>query len=157
MFVPSPMRLVFSCAALLLTAALVRAEPAGVVSSVRHAGVMITSLAQPEFFIFQSGTREEHFDGTTESMQAQGGLDQGEPITGLHYLRPQLTVNGPPWKPEDAQLIAAQFHGAATGNFYLFKTIEGHLFFLPKEGETRVVRIDYRLGNGSTVTVWMRE
>ena len=118
---------------------------------------MITSLAQPEFFIFQSGTKEEHFDGTTESMQAQGGLDQGEPITGLHYLRPQPTVNGTPWSDGDAKLIAGQFHGAATGNFYLFKTVEGQLFFLPKAGETAVVRVDYRLSNGQTVTVWSRK
>jgi hypothetical protein len=154
---PSTMRLVFSCAALLLTATLARAEPAGAVSSVRQKGIMVTSLAQPEFFIFQSGAKEEHFDGTTESIQSQGGFDQGEPITGLHYLRPQLTVNGPPWSPEDAKLITSQFHGAATGNFYLFKTVEGQLFFLPKEGQTRVVRVDYRLGNGRTVTVWVRE
>jgi hypothetical protein len=157
MLFPGIMRLVFPCAILLLTTMPLCADPAGSVSSSRHEGVIVTSLAQPEFFIFQSGTREEHFDGTTESMQAQGGLDQGEPITGLHYLRPQLTVNGPPWSPDDAQLIATQFHGAATGNFYLFKTIDGQLFFLPKQGETPVVRVDFRLKDGRTVTVWTRK
>ena len=157
MLFPSTMRLVFSFVFSLLAATMLRADPAGTVSSVRHEGIMITTLAQPEFFIFQSGSTEEHFDGTTESMQAQGGFDQGEPITGLHYLRPQLTVNGAPWSPEDAKLIAAQFQGAATGNFYLFKTIEGQLFFLPKEGETAVVRVDYHLQSGQTVTVWMRK
>ena len=151
------MRFLVSSAAFFLTVSLLRAEPAGAVSSIRQEGVMFTSLAQPEYFIFQSGTREEHFDGTTETMEAQGGFEQGEPITGLHYLRPRLTVNGPPWSPEDAKLIADQFHGGATGNFYLFKTIEGQLFFLPKEGETRVVRVDYRLQDGRTVTVWMRK
>lgn len=143
--------------AFFVSIAMLRADPPGAVSSVRHDGIMITSLTQPEFFIFQSGTREEHFDGSTETMQAQGGIEEGEPITGLHYLRPRPILNGAPWSDEDARLIAEQFHGAATGDFYLFKTIEGRLFFLPKEGETPVVRVDYRLQNGRIVTVWMRK
>ncbi|HEY3899377.1 MAG TPA: hypothetical protein VGM54_12225 [Chthoniobacter sp.] len=133
------------------------AQLQGVVSAVQHAGIMVTSGAQPEFFIFKCGNAEEHFDGTSETMLAQGGYEQGEPITGLHYLRPKLTVNGAPWSPADAKLLADQFHGGPTSQYYLFKTIEGQLFILPKEGETAVVRVDYKLKNGRTVTVWMRK
>jgi hypothetical protein len=136
---------------------ILRAQPEGVVSSTRREGVMETTAAQPEFFIFHCDNGEEHFDGTGPTIQAQGGVTQAEPITGLHYLRPRLTVNGSPWSPEDAKLLDAQFHGAPTGNFYLFKTIEGQIFYLPKEGTTRVVRVDYVLKNGRTVTVWMRK
>ncbi|MEI9896135.1 MAG: hypothetical protein WDN28_20290 [Chthoniobacter sp.] len=123
-------------AALFLWAAGARAQPEGTVSTLKSEGVMITSLAQPEFFIFQSGNKEEHFDGSSETMAAQGGYEKGEPITDLHYLRPRLVVNGSPWSEADKKLLDAQFHGEATGNFYLFKTVEGQLFFLPKEGET---------------------
>ena len=133
------------------------AQPEGVVSTVQHAGIMVTSDSQPEFFIFKCGVNEEHFDGTSETMLAQGGYQQGEPITGLHYLRPKLTVNGSPWSPADAQLLAAAFHGGSTAKYYLFKTIEGQLFFLPKEGETAVTRIDYKLKDGRMVTVWTRK
>jgi len=90
-------------------------------------------------------------------MVAQGGFEQGEPITGLHYLRPRLSMDGPPYSAADAKLLDAHFHGAATGNFYLFKTVEGQLFYLPKQGETPVVRIDYLLKNHRSVTVWMRK
>jgi len=118
---------------------------------------MVTSKAQPELFIFRWGNAEEHFDGSSTTMVAQGGFEQGEPITGLHYLRPRLSVDVTPYSPADAKLLDAQFHGAATGNFYLFKTIEGQLFYLPKEGETPVVRIDYLLKDHRTVTVWARK
>ena len=115
---------------------------------------MITTLAQPEFFIFQSGTREEHFDGSIEALESQGGVTVGEPITGLHYIRPKLAVDGSQWSDADKKLLDAQFHGAATGNFYLFKTVEGLLFYLPKEGQTPVVRVDYLMKNGLKVSVW---
>jgi hypothetical protein len=133
------------------------ADPEGAVSSVKHAGVMVTSQSQPELFIFKCETSEEHFDGTSATMVAEGGFEKGEPITGLHYIHPKLKVNSPPFNPEDTKLIDAQFHGAPTADYYLFKTIEGRLFFLPKEGETPVVRIDYKLKNGRTATVWMRK
>ena len=152
----------FSCLAAVLAfgfsaTATSSAQPPGAVSAVQHTGIMVTSVSHPELFIFKCGVSEEHFDGTSETMLAQGGYEQGEPITGLHYLRPKLTVNGPPWSPEDARLLAAQFHGTSTSQYYLFKTIEGQLFFLPKEGETTVVRIDYKLNDGRTVTVWARK
>ena len=150
-------RFAFALAALFPFAAALHAQPEGAVSSVRYEGIMVTSLGQPEFFIFQCGNKEEHFDGSTETMEAQGGLEVGEPITGLHYLRPRLAVDGAPWNEADKKLLDAQFHGAGTGNFYLFKTVEGQLFFLPKEGETAVVRVDYTLKNGRKVTVWMRK
>ena len=118
---------------------------------------MLTTLGQPEFFIFQSGAKEEHFDGSQETMDAQGGNEIGEPITGLHYIRPRMSVDGPAWVDADKKLVDAQFHGASTGNFYLFKTAEGQLFFLPKEGQTTVVRVDWTLKNGRKVTVWARK
>lgn len=151
------MRLVPALAAFSLSADALHSQPEGTVNTLRYEGIMITSLAQPELFIFQSGNREEHFDGTTEALEAQGGIDVGEPITGLHYLRPKLTVNGSPWSEEDKKLLDAEFHGAATGDFYLFKTVEGQIFYLPKEGQTRVVRVDYLLSHGRKVTVWMRK
>ena len=140
-----------------LVSALLRAQPDGAISSVTHEGVMVTSMAQPEFFIFKSGNSEEHFDGSSTTMVAQGGFEKGEPITGLHYMKPRLTVDRSPWSPEDAKLLEAQFHGTSTANYYLFKTAEGRIFFLPKEGEVTVVRVDYRLKNGHTVTVWARK
>lgn len=118
---------------------------------------MITTLEQPEFFIFRNGSREEHFDGSLDALTAQGGIDVGEPITGLHYLRPKLSVDGDPWDAADKKLLDAQFHGESTGNFYLFKTVEGQLFFLPKEGQTPVVRVEYTMPHGIKVTVWMRK
>jgi len=154
---PRMSRFAFLLGALLLPASLLHAQPAGAVSVVKSEGVMVTSLKQPEFFIFQSGTREEHFDGSEETMIAQGGVEVGEPITGLHYLRPRLSVDGPAWNEADKKLLDAQFHGAGTGNYYLFKTSEGQLFFLPKEGETAVVRMDWKLKDGRTVTVWARK
>lgn len=126
-------------------------------NSIRYEGVMITSLAQPEFFIFQSGTREEHFDGSLEALEQQGGPEVGEPITGLHYIRPRLSVDGSPWNEADKKLLDTHFHGESTANFYLFKTVEGQLFFLPKEGQTPVVRVDYLMPRGRKVTVWMRK
>jgi hypothetical protein len=151
------MRFASALAAVFLSASAVHAQPEGALKSVRYEGIMITSRAQPELFIFQSGTKEEHFDGTLGALEAQGGIEVGEPITGLHYLRPKLVVNGSPWDEADRKLLDAQFHGAATGNFYLFKTVEGQLFFLPKEGETPVVRVDYIMPHGRKVTVWMRK
>jgi hypothetical protein len=156
---PSPK---FSCLAAVLAlgfcaTATSWAQPQGTVSSVQHAGIMVTSESQPELFIFKCGVSEEHFDGTSETMLAQGGYEQGEPITGLHYLKPKLTVNGSPYSPQDAKLLAAVFHGGSTAKYYLFKTVEGQLFFLPKEGETAVTRIDYRLKDGRTVTIWTRQ
>lgn len=133
------------------------AEPQGVISTRKYEGVILTTLTQPEFFIFQSGTREEHFDGSISTIDAQGGIDVGEPITGLHYLRPRLSVDAAPWSPADKQLLDAAFHGGSTADFYLFKTFEGQLFYLPKEGQTKVVRIDYYLRGGQKVTVWTRK
>jgi hypothetical protein len=155
----SPKTLGFLSALAILLPGLTRlqAQPEGAVSSVEHTGMMITSKSDPELFIFRCGNTEEHFDGSSTTMVAQGGWEKGEPIAGLHYLHPRLSVNGPPFTPEDAKLLDAQFHGAATGDYYLFKTIEGRLFFLPKEGETPVVRIDYQLKNGRKVTVWARK
>jgi hypothetical protein len=150
-------RLVVSFAILLVAVAVASADPANAISSVRHEGIMVTSLAQPQFFIFQSGSHEEHFDGSTQSMQAQGGMEKGEPISGLHYLVAHPTVNGSPWSAADGKLVQGQFHGGSTGDFYLFKTVEGQLFYLPREGETPVVRIDFRLRDGRTVTVWTRK
>jgi hypothetical protein len=66
-------------------------------------------------------------------------------------------VDGSPWTDADKKLLDAQFHGESTANFYLFRTIEGQLFFLPKEGQTPVVRLDYLLNNGRRVTVWTRK
>jgi hypothetical protein len=146
-----------SASLLALSSAFASAQPADTVSSVQRVGVMITSESDPERFIFRWDVSEEHFDGTSETMLAQGGYDKGEPITGLHYLRPKLAVSGAPYSNSDAKLLDAQFHGAATGNYYLFKTVEGLLFFLPKAGETNVVRTDYKLKNGMTVTVWARK
>jgi hypothetical protein len=155
---PSPKLLCLSVTVAIFSSAISSwAQPQGAVAMVKHTGIMVTSQSQPEFFIFKCQNSEEHFDGTSETMLAQGGYDKGEPITGLHYLRPKLTVNGSPWNPEDTKLLAAQFHGAPTANFYLFKTVEGQLFFLPKEGETAVVRIDYKLKDGRVVTIWMRK
>jgi len=154
---PRTVRVMASLAVLGLSLARLSAEPAGTVSAVREEGVMVTSLSDPEFFVFRSGVKEEHFDGTAESMDAQGGIEVGEPITGLHYMRPRASVNGPVWNEQDRKLLEAQFHGAGLGSYYLFKTIEGRLFFLPKEGETAVVRVDYTLNNGHKVTVWMRK
>jgi hypothetical protein len=150
-------RLLAGFGVLLITIGVLHAQPEGVVSSVRREGVMVTSASQPEFFIFQSGVAEEHFDGSGDSIRALGGIEVAEPITGLHYMRPRLVVNASPWSPEDAKLLDAEFHGASTGNFYLFKTVEGRLFYLPKQGETPVVRIDYVLKGGRTVTVWARK
>lgn len=150
-------RFVFLLGVLLFPASLLHAQPEGALSVVKSEGVMLTSLKQPEFFIFQSGTKEEHFDGTQQTMEAQGGIEVGEPITGLHYLRPRMSVDGPAWNDADKRLIDGQFHGAGTGNFYLFKTVEGQLFTLPKEGETVVIRMDWTLKNGRKVTVWARK
>ncbi len=136
---------------------MVHAQPEGAVSVVKHEGTMLTSLKQPELFIFQSGSKEEHFDGSQETLESQGGVEVYEPIMGLHYIRPRLSVDGPAWNDEDKKIVDAQFHGAGTGNFYLFKTVEGRLFYLPKEGETAVVRLDWTLKNGRTVTVWERK
>ncbi|MDR3401253.1 MAG: hypothetical protein P4L99_02050 [Chthoniobacter sp.] len=123
----------------------------------KYDGVIITSLAQPEFFIFQSGNKEEHFDGSAGTMAAQGGFEVGEPITDLHYMRPRMVVGGSPWSDADKKLLDAAFHGEATGNYYLFKTVEGQLFYLPKEGQTPVIRVDYLLKDRRKVTVWMRK
>jgi hypothetical protein len=150
-------RLAFAITLLFVATNIVRAQPTGVVSSAHYEGVMITSAAQPELFIFRSGNGEEHFDGSGSTVEAQGGVALAEPIVGLHYLRPRLAVSGTPWSAEDAKLLDAQFHGQPTGNFYLFKTIEGQLFYLPKQGETPVVRVDYVLKDGRTVTVWARK
>lgn len=150
-------RLFLFLGASLFSVSLLHAQPEGAVSVVKHEGTMLTSLKQPEFFIFQSGTKEEHFDGSQETMEAQGGVEVGEPITGLHYLRPRLSIDGPAWNDADKKLVDAKFHGAGTGNFYLFKTVEGQLFYLPKEGETAVVRSDWTLQNGRKVTVWERK
>ena len=151
------MRFAAALGAINLLVTALNAEPDGTISSVRRDGIILTSLSDPEFFIFRWANNEEHFDGTTATMEAQGGFESGEPIVGLHYLRPRLAVNGPTWSEADRKLLDGQFRGAATGNFYLFKTIDGQLFILPKEGETAVVRMDYRLRNGRTVTVWMRK
>jgi hypothetical protein len=151
------MRIASGLAALFLSSIAVHAQPEGVVNSLRSEGIMVTSLDQPEFFVFQSGSKEEHFDGSIEALQPQGGVEAAEPITGLHYIRPKLSVDGSPWSDADKKLLDAQFHGASTANFYLFKTIEGQLFFLPKEGQTPVVRVDYLLKNGQRVTVWTRK
>lgn len=151
------MRFAPGLAALFLSSVSVHAQPEGVVNSLRSEGIMITTLEQPEIFVFQSGAKEEHFDGSIEALQPQGGIEVAEPITGLHYIRPRLSVDGSPWSDEDKKLLDTQFHGASTANFYLFRTIEGQLFFLPKEGQTPVVRVDYLLGNGRRVTVWMRK
>jgi hypothetical protein len=152
------MKPTFLCASLLaLISAFASAQPADTVSSVQRVGVMITSESDPEHFIFRWDVSEEHFDGSSATMVAQGGFEKGEPITGLHYLRPKLTVSSAPFSPADVKLLDAQFHGAATGNYYLFKTVEGQLFFLPKAGETAVVRTDYKLKNGTAVTVWARK
>lgn len=147
-------RFATALAALFLSADALHAQPEGAINSIRYEGIMITTLAQPEFFIFQSGTREEHFDGSSESLESQGGAEVAEPITGLHYIRPKLAVDGSPWTDTDKKLLDAQFHGTATGNFYLFKTVEGQLFYLPKEGQTAVVRVDYLMKNGRKVTIW---
>jgi hypothetical protein len=157
MLLPKTMCLLLGLATFFLSAMLLHAQPVDAVSSVTQEGIMVTSLAQPQFFVFRYGNREEHFDGTEEAMLAQGGFDSGEPITGLHYLRPRVAVDGSPWNDEDRKLLDAEFHGAATGSYYLFKTVEGQLFYLPKEGEARVVRVDYRLRNGRKVTVWVRK
>jgi len=154
---PRNVRLVSTLAALFLSLAAAPAQPEGTVSVKKTDGVMITSLAQPEFFIFQSANKEEHFDGTVEAMTAQGGPENGEPITDLHYLRPRLVVNGSPWSDADRKLLDMQFHGATTAGFYLFKTIEGQLFYLPREGETPVTRVEYLLKDRRKVTVWMRK
>jgi hypothetical protein len=90
-----------------------------------------------------------------ETMQTQGGPTVGEPITGLHYVVAKYVVNGSGWSPEDAKMIAQQFHAGDTRDFYFFKTIEGKLFYLPKEGKTPVIRIDYILKGGITATLWM--
>jgi hypothetical protein len=142
---------------LFFTIGVLSAQPEGVVSSVRREGVMVTSASQPELFIFQCDNAEEHFDGSGDAIRALGGVDVAEPITGLHYMRPRLVVNASPWSPEDTKLLDAEFHGAALGGFYLFKTVEGRIFYLPKQGETPVVRIDYVLKGGRTVTVWARK
>lgn len=154
---PRMSRFAFLFGALLFSAPLLHAQPEGAISVVKSVGIIVTSLKQPEFFIFQSGTREEHFDGSQEAIDAQGGIEVGEPIAGLHYLRPRLAVGGPAWDDADKKLVDAQFHGAGTGNYYLFKTAEGQLFYLPKEGETAVVRMDWTLKNGRKVTVWVRK
>ncbi|MEZ0256516.1 MAG: hypothetical protein ACAI37_14620 [Chthoniobacter sp.] len=148
------LRFVSALAIVFLSAAAVHAQPEGTVNSLRYEGIMITTLAQPEFFIFQSGTHEEHFDGSIDSLESQGGVEAAEPITGLHYIRAKLAVDGAAWSDADKKLLDAQFHGASTGNFYLFKTVEGQLFYLPKEGQTPVVRVDYLMANGRKVTVW---
>ncbi|MEP6671878.1 MAG: hypothetical protein ABJF10_22140 [Chthoniobacter sp.] len=150
-------RLIPALAALVVSMVGAHAQPEGVISVLKSEGVMITSLEQPQFFIFQSGSKEEHFDGTVEAITAQGGPETGEPITDLHYLQPRLVVNGSPWSEEDRKLLEAQFHGATTAEFYLFKTVEGQLFYLPKEGQTPVVRVDYVLKDRRKVTVWMRK
>ena len=157
MLSPKAMRFLFGFAVFFFTVALLHAEPEGVVSSVRREGVMVTSLDQPDRFIFQTGIKEEHFDGTRDALEAQGGLTVAEPIVGLHFMRPRLVVNGSGWSEEETKLIAAQFHGGQTSNFYLFKTFDGQLFYLPKDGATPVVRVDYILRGDRTLTVWLRK
>ncbi len=142
-------------AAAFLIASPLHGQPDGVVSSVKTEGVIVTKRANPEHFYFDHGIREEHFDGTMETMQFEGGPTVGEPIVGLHYVVPKYVVNGSGWDPADEKLIADQFHAGRTGDFYFFRTIEGKLFYLPKEGQTAVVRIDYILKGGQTTTLWM--
>ena len=151
------MRFASTLATLFLSVGAAQAEPKGALSSSRSEGILITTLEQPEFFIFQSGTKEEHFDGTLDAMASQGGVEVGEPIVGLHYIRPRLSVDGSPWNDADKKLLDAQFHGESTANFYLFRDSEGQLFFLPKAGETPVVRVDYFMPGGRKVTVWARK
>lgn len=151
------MRFASALAALLFSAGALQAEPKGALSSKRSEGIIITTLEQPEFFIFQSGANEEHFDGTLDAMESQGGVEVGEPITGLRYIRPRLSVDGAPWTAADKKILDEQFHAGSTANFYLFKTAEGQLFYLPKAGETPVVRVDYFMPGGRKVTVWARK
>ena len=157
MIFPNPQRFLVLLLACSLPAAALRAEPVGVVSSKRTEGTRVTKLADPGHFIFENGVREEHFDGSKETMEALGGPGVAEPIIGLHYIQEHYVVNGSGWSPEDAKLLAAQFHEGKTRDFYFFRTAEGQLFYLPKEGDIAVIRIDYILKNGRTATTWTRK
>ncbi len=157
MFSPKTGRLFPALAAGIFSAAILHAQPDNVVSEKRTEGVMVTRAANPEHFIFQCGIHEEHFDGTKQTLEAQGGPEVAEPIAGLHYLLEHLAINGTGWSEQDTKLMAAEFHDVHPRDFYFFKTIEGHLFYLPKEGETAVTRVDYILKDGHSLTLWVRK
>ena len=134
MLLPDMKCLLTGLGLLFCTIGVLHAQPEGVVSSVRREGVMVTSASQPEFFIFQSGNAEEHFDGSGESLRALGGPAVGEPITGLHYLRPRLVVNAPPYNPEDTKLLDAEFHGAGTRRLLFVQDGRRAAFLSPQGG-----------------------
>lgn len=120
-------------------------------------GVLITKSATPFVFIFRAGGVDERMEyDPSYFLRTSAVAVNLDVLPGLRWWSARLTPDRTDLDPEDRKLAEEQLPKEGRDKMLVFTGVDGRLFYLPKDGETPVIRVDLVVGDNQRVTLWTR-
>jgi hypothetical protein len=148
------MRPLILCAAVLLATA-PACLPGDIASYRIREGTLSISDVHPAMYLFRSEGVDERYDTSARAFLEASGVEFPG-IPGLYPLAGIVTPQGPDLREEDKELVETQLPKEGRDKLRVFKTEDGSLFYIARDGETPVIRVDIVYPSGRKLTLWSR-